>query len=655
MCAAVQYAHQNLVVHRDLKPGNILVAADGVPKLLDFGIAKLLNPEGGAMAGGETGTLFRLMTPDYASPEQIRGGRITTSSDIYALGVVLYELLAGRKPYHVTGADPADLLRVVCERDPEKPSVAARSRELRGDLDAIVLKAMRKEPERRYASAGELAEDLRRRRTGEPVAARRGTFAYRAGKFARRHRVGLAAAALVAIALAGGVVATLREAARARTAEARARRRFDDVRRLANSFLFEFHDAIRDLPGSTPARALIVRRALEYLDDLARESAGDRTLRRELAEAYIKVGDVQGNSYMANLGDVPGALRSYDKAIALLEPTVASGTATDAEQGTMATAYLIGGGIRLVAGDAHMAVSMAERALPLRRGLAARAPGDAGRARDLAQALQFYAFYLTAARRPDEASDALRNQAGILRGLLQKSPGDRAARRSLGQNLYLVGEALRARGDSEGARKAYDEAASLQEALFAEVPSSTPFRRDLAYLRIALGSFLESRSDYAAARDQYRRALALFEAMAAADAKSVDGRLGVAMSLHNIGITLAREGNPAAALAKFERAQGLYEPIVAADPSNVWAEGALAELYLASGRAQEKLATGRRPGPGGATSLDAACRLYSRSAAIFQGLRADGRLPPIRERSSEDAAAAAGRCGKTGGTAAASR
>ena len=592
------------------------------------------------------------MTPDYASPEQIRGERITTSSDIYALGVVLYELLAGRKPYHVTGSDPADLLRVVCERDPERPSAAARSRELEGDLDAIVLKAMRKEPGRRYASVGELAEDLRRRRTGEPVAARRGTFVYRAGKFARRHRVGFAAAALVAIALAGGVVATLREAARARSAEARAQRRFDDVRRLANSFLFEFHDAIRDLPGSTPARALIVRRALEYLDDLAKESAGDRTLRRELAEAYIKVGDVQGNSFMANLGDVPGALRSYDKAIALLQPIVSSGTATDAEQGTMATAYLIGGGIRLVAGDARMAVSMAERALPLRRGLAARAPGDAGRARDLAQALQFYAFYLTAARRPEEAYEALRNQAAILRALLQTTPGDRAARRSLGQNLYLVGEALRARGDSEGARKAYDEAASLQEALFEEDPSSTLFRRDLAYLRIAMGSFLESGTDYAAARGQYQRALALFEAMAAADAKSVDGRLGAAMALHNIGITRAREGSPAAALADFERARKLYEPIVASDPSNVWAEGSLADLYLASGREQEKLSTARRLDPAGGPSLESACRLYSRSAAMLQGLRAAGKLQPIREQAAEDAAAAAARCGKSGAAAA---
>src|SRR5262245_39139783 len=185
VCMPVMYAHQNLVVHRDIKPRNILVTPEGEPKLLDFGIAKLLDPEANEGAG-ETGTLFRMMTPDYASPEQIRGERITTASDVYALGVVLYELLAGKKPYAVTGNTPGELLRVVCERDPEKPSVTANRRELRGDLDAIVGKAMRKEPERRYASVAAFADDIRNHMAGRPVLARRGTFVYRAGKFARR-------------------------------------------------------------------------------------------------------------------------------------------------------------------------------------------------------------------------------------------------------------------------------------------------------------------------------------------------------------------------------------------------------------------------------------------------------------------------------------
>ncbi|MGE5414806.1 MAG: serine/threonine-protein kinase, partial [Syntrophomonadaceae bacterium] len=319
ICAAVQYAHQHLVVHRDLKPGNILVTPEGSVHLLDFGIAKLLS-EGGQGPAEPTATLERMLTPEYASPEQVRGLPVTTASDVYSLGVVLYELIADEKPYRIETGDPADLVRLVCEQDPDRPSTRAPN--LSGDLDAIVMKAMRKEPERRYASAAALSEDVGRYLDGLPVEARRGSTAYRARKFVRRHRVGVAATILIVAALAGGILATLSEARRARAAEARAERRFNDVRKLANSFLFEFHDAIRDLPGATAARALVVRRALEYLDSLSRESSGDRALRRELAEAYRRVGDVQGNPFMANLGDVDGAATSYGKAIALLEPVV---------------------------------------------------------------------------------------------------------------------------------------------------------------------------------------------------------------------------------------------------------------------------------------------------------------------------------------------
>lgn len=211
VCAAVEYAHKNLVVHRDIKPGNILVTADGIPKLLDFGIAKLLAPEGGEIA--QTRTTERMMTPEYASPEQVRGDHITTSTDVYALGVLLYELLSGRRPFHLQTTSPIEIARVICEETPTSPSVVAEanpdlappdaSRKLSGDLDNIVLMAMRKEPARRYVSVSQLTEDVRAFLGGYPVRARTDTWGYRSGKFIHRHRAALIAALVVAVALVG--------------------------------------------------------------------------------------------------------------------------------------------------------------------------------------------------------------------------------------------------------------------------------------------------------------------------------------------------------------------------------------------------------------------------------------------------------------------
>ncbi len=217
VCSAVAYAHRNLIVHRDLKPSNIIVTADGIPRLLDFGIAKLLNPE----LSAETPTVTGLaLTPEYASPEQARGDVVTTASDVYSLGVLLYELLTGHRPYRLKTRLPMEVLKAVCEQEPERPSTIVRQaedttdgsravvitpegvsrardltpdrlgRRLRGDLDNIVLMALRKEPLRRYASAEALSEDLRRYLEGLPVKARKGTSAYRAGKYVKRHAVG---------------------------------------------------------------------------------------------------------------------------------------------------------------------------------------------------------------------------------------------------------------------------------------------------------------------------------------------------------------------------------------------------------------------------------------------------------------------------------
>ena len=635
ICAAVQYAHQHLVVHRDLKPGNVLVSPEGVPTLLDFGIAKLVGVGDGAPAREDTATLLRILTPEYASPEQIRGRTVTTASDVYSLGVVLYELLTDQKPYRIETGDPEELLRVVCESDPDRPSTRAAG--LGADLDAIVLRAMRKEPSSRYASAEHLSEDIRRHLEGQPVLARRGTLTYRAAKFARRHRVGLAATVLLALALAGGIAATLREAGRARRAEARAERRFNDVRRLANSFLFEFHDAIRDLPGTTAARALVVTRALEYLDSLAKESEGDRALRRELAEAYRRVGDVQGNPFMANLGDLRGAVASYGKAIALLEPAVASPDASDEERATLATAYLAGGGLLLSEGNPRPALEMAKKGLALRQALAARAPGDARRQMDLSQAWQYVAFDARAAGRKEEAAAALAAQAAILEARRRADPTDRGVRRSLGQNLYLSAEALKNAGDGAGSLDAYRKAAKIQEDLVREDPSSVTYRRDLAWSHIETGNLEIALENPAAALEEYRSALAMFEALAAADARSTDPVFGIALARHNAGEALVKLDRAAEALGEYRRARTCYEAVVAAAPSNAWASGMLATLYVRTAELEAR------------TDRAASCQLYARAVALFGSLAAGGSLPPDRKEQFERARAQFAACPDAGG------
>ena len=705
VCAAVHFAHRNLIVHRDIKPANILVSADGEPKLLDFGIAKLVAPDAETMQ--LTLPDRQRLTPGYASPEQARGEAVTTTSDVYSLGALLYHLLSGQPPHRFSTPTPSatEIFQVIAEKEAPRASTVAPAdaqRGLRGDLDNVLATALRKEPEHRYSGVTAFADDLRRYLEGRPVRARSATLGYRASKFVRRNKLGVAAAALLFLSMLGGIAATLWQSQKANAERARAERRFNDVRQLARAVVFDYHDPIAALPGSLAIRQKLVADALTYLDRLSQEGSSDVTLLRELADAYDKVAAVQGGSIgtrnaehsaTANLGDSKGAVASATKAVEVRERIRAAEPDSRTNLIDLARGYANLAIVYLTSGPPERVIENAEKTRAIIAPLLAAQPADEALRQISATAFlsASKAFGNPAVPNLGDSARALENinkALPIYESLARDFPDNPQYQQLLGSGYNATALLHQSRGEREQQLEMSIKAADINRRIAAADPGNRFFRTELAIQLGNIGSAKRDLKDPAAAAQYFAEALAIFDQLVADEPGDASMRRLWAVGHRNMGMALgptrreegarhltqAREilagivaqsptnfdfrrqwafthlatsrfendaNDPAAAIASAEEGIKIAEPLVADAPTEVSAKNTLAMLYLQLGASHAKLASMIATPAEHWRSAKAA---YRKSLAIYEDLRAQGKLSGGDAKKPDELAAEIAKC-----------
>lgn len=558
ICAAVSYAHQKLIVHRDLKPLNIIVTNTSEPKLLDFGIAKLLSPDWSVDSIEATAANFRLMTPEYASPEQLRGEPTTTATDVYSLGVVLYELLTGKRPFNFSGKNPLEIAETILTKEPVIPSSAAINKKLtagnlnrntqkentksetfsvnpnllKGDLDNIILKAIRREPERRYASVSELSEDINRYLSGLPVNATADSTFYRLGKFVKRHKAGVFTTSFVALLLLTATIITSWQFVVARQERAKSERRFNDVRQIANTILFDHYERIKTLPGATDAREKLVSDALIYLDKLSQESSDDPELQRELIGAYRKLAGIQGVATEGgNLGDENAARENFLKALAIQENLSAGKASNIEDQRNLGKLYLDVSNLFEKENERPVQAEYVEKALL------------------------------------------------IFQDLKSKNPNQTLAQADLARALWTWANIVRLKGDNDGSIQTYSQAAEIYTVLGRGNEKSELYQRNTALTYKNIGSVYFIKKDYQKALEFYQKAFSFDKENAARQPENVQNQMDLSFSHKSLASAFLKLNDKQKAFEENSAAITIQEKVFADDPKNKFAARALFGSY----------------------------------------------------------------------------
>jgi eukaryotic-like serine/threonine-protein kinase len=635
VCAAVSYAHQNLIVHRDLKPSNILITKDGVPKLLDFGIAKILSPDRNADYSENTVTIARMFTPEYASPEHLQGKSTTTATDVYSLGVILYELLTGKRPYNFKDKSFSESTESIVTTDPVRPSSVITDdffdhskavtnpnieptgeikqstkndsshsyklfnpNALKGDIDNIVLKAIRRDPKRRYQSVSEFSEDIFRHLNGLPVSAMADTSIYRFTKFVERHRAGvLISSGFIILIMIVSTVAVW-QAIAARKAQARAEMRFNQVREIANTVLFDYYDKIEQLPGTIELRQKIVSDSVNYLDNLAAENADDISLKRELVKAYDKVSEVQFGLINGNIGDSAGALKSATKAVEIAEEITQDQNANSSDWQILADMYLSLAGARGETGDLAADVAYKEKAIKIYENIYNADQNNIEAENNLAKAYFYIATPMKFTGNSIGAIENFQKAAAIYEKLSKQVPDDPKYVRSVALSYKYLAPVYLEQKKLEEAVSAVRKSVEIDEQRLNSSTSSFQIKYDLSRSYEALAAALSESGKISEAENSALKSAELTKEVSDANPKNYYYHDSYGISLKTLALVRQKQNRSDEAVKLLTQAISGWEATVQRDPTDVFTKVFLAnaytqlgEIYLSSAENRSALQT----------------------------------------------------------------